>query len=106
MEMKRLFAYLIAALMLSLLLCGCGGTMDDGNVAASPWPDMTHQVTPAPTAALSPLPDLNMENNAGEPGGEAENGMSTAAPDLSTSMPRTTGAPASLTSPDPTDVNR
>ena len=32
MEMKRLFAYLIAALMLSLLLCGCGGTMDDGNV--------------------------------------------------------------------------
>ena len=78
MEMKRLFAYLIAALMLSLLLCGCGGTMDDGNVAASPWPDMTHQVTPAPTAALSPLPDLNMENNAGEPGGEAENGMSSA----------------------------
>ncbi len=98
--MKKIFAYLIAALILSLLLCGCSGTMDDGNVASSPWPDMTHQVTPAPTAALSPLPDLNMDQNTADTGSGTENGMNTTAPDMSTTAPGLTGSPR------PTDTDR
>ena len=65
MEMKRSFAYLVLALLLSLLLCACGDTTGHGNVSASPWPDVTAPVMPTPTAdfSVSPIPDYGIENN-------------------------------------------
>ena len=70
--MKRPFAYLVLALLLSLLLSACGDTTGRGNVTASPWPEVTTPVMPTPTADFSimPVPDAGTgndvtENNAG-----------------------------------------
>ena len=100
--MKRLFAYLILAMIMGLLLCGCGRTTDQGNVGTSPWPEMTVPATPVPTAALSPLPDLNMEKGANGTGSAA----STAAPDMNTSTPSMTSSPEISGSPKPTDTSK
>lgn len=100
--MKRIFAYLTVAVILGLLLCGCGGKADQGNVGTSPWPEMTVPVTPVPTAALSPLPDPVLEKDTAGTGGS----MSTVAPDMSTSAPRMTSSPELSSSPNPTDTSR
>lgn len=65
MEMKRSFAYLVLALLMSLLLCACGDTTGHGNVTASPWPDVTAPVMPTPSAdfSVSPIPDSDMGND-------------------------------------------
>ena len=67
--MKRSFAYLVLALILSLLLCACGDTMEHGNITASPWPDVTTPVLPTPTAMISPspIPDFNVGQENAEP---------------------------------------
>lgn len=67
--MKRSFAYLVLALLMSLLLCACGDMTGRGNVTASPWPDVTSPVMPTPVMptptadfGVSPVPDLGSEN--------------------------------------------
>ena len=90
--MKRSFVYLALALTLSLLLCGCSSMRDNGNVTASPWPDVTEPVLPTPTATVSTAP--TPDNGVVISGGGADNPVGTAAPDMSAS------------SPSPTDPNR
>ena len=104
--MKRTFAYLIFALLMGLLLCGCGGTTEQGNVASSPWPEMTVPVTPVPTAAISPLPDLDMGNDTAGSGDGTGTGTGNAAPDMGAGTPRMTSSPEWNTSPSPTDTGR
>lgn len=95
--MKRSFAYLVLALMLSLLLCGCADTMDHGNVTASPWPDVTAPAmpTPTPTAAISasPLPEIGTGNEPAVTEGGADTGVNgNGATGLATSTPIPTDA--------------
>ena len=90
--MKRSFAYLILALLLSLLLCACGDTAGRGNVTASPWPDLTvpPMPTPTPELSVSPMPDFSMNNDTtgSDTGADSANdaddnnatGMSTSSP--------------------------
>ena len=92
MEMKRSFAYLVLALLLSLLLCACGDTTGRGNVTASPWPDVTTPVLPTPTADLSvtPVPDFGTENEVIGNNAGTNNGAGTVdngAAGMSTSTP-------------------
>ena len=79
--MKRSFAYLVLALLLSVVLSACGGTMESGNVTASPWPEAT--VPPMPTAtpivSAAPSPDFSINNNT--TGNDAETGNNTGSGD-------------------------
>lgn len=63
--MKRFFAYLVLALLMSVLLCACGDTTGRGNVTASPWPDVTAPVMPTPSAfpSATPTPDFTIQND-------------------------------------------
>ena len=99
MEMKRSFAYLVLALLLSLLLCACGDTTGRGNVTASPWPDVTVPVMPTPTAdfSVSPIPNSGTENNKTGNDTAINNGNESANNGM-------TGT--STSSPVPTDNNR
>lgn len=83
--MKRSFVYLILALALSFLLCGCGSMTEDGNVASSPWPDVTTPIIPSPSAnvSASPMPGMN-ETATPDVGSESP------MPNMSTSAPRPT----------------
>ena len=83
--MKKPFVYLALVLALSLLLCGCGSTRDDGIVTASPWPEVTEPVLPMPSALVSatPMPDRISDSGADTPVG-------TAVPEMSSASPRPT----------------
>ena len=67
MKMKRLFVYLVLGLALSLLLSACGDMSDRGNVASSPWPDVTEPAMPIPTIPVSPsaMPDMDTNPDTG-----------------------------------------
>ena len=104
MEMKRSFAYLVLALLLSLLLCACGDTTGRGNVTASPWPEVTSPVVPTPAMptptadfSVSPVPDFGTGNGTtnNDTASSYENG---------TGNNSTTGM--STSSPIPTDNDR
>ena len=81
--MKKLFVYLALTLALSLLLCGCGSTPDSGNVAASPWPEVTEPVLPMPSAAVSPTPNADRIQNGG-----TDSPVGSAMPEISSASPR------------------
>ncbi len=83
--MKRSFVYLILALALSVLLCGCGSMTDDGNVAASPWPDVTTPILPtqSPAPSATPVPGTNGNSTP-------EIGNGTPMPDMNSAAPRPT----------------
>ena len=57
--MKKSFVYLVIALMLALMLCGCGMNADDGVIGASPRPDNTKDPVSSIIPELSPtiIPD-------------------------------------------------
>ncbi|MBQ9687050.1 MAG: hypothetical protein IJV41_10990, partial [Oscillospiraceae bacterium] len=59
MDMTRSFAYLMAAAVASLALCGCSNMTGNGNVAASPAPAIESPVIPSPDLDMdvSPMPD-------------------------------------------------
>ena len=65
--MKRLFVYLVLGLALSLLLCACGDMSERGNVASSPWPDVTEPAMPIPSIPVTPsaMPDMDTDPDSG-----------------------------------------
>ena len=83
--MKKAFVYAALILALSLLLCGCGSTRDDGIVTASPWPEVTEPILPTPSAMVSstPMPERIPGSGTDIPAG-------TAMPDMSSASPRST----------------
>lgn len=97
--MKRSFAYLVLALMLSVLLCACGDTLEHGSVTSSPWPDVTTPIMPTPTAdfSVSPIPDFGIGNEMTENDNTVNNDAGTTGND-------TTGM--STSTPIPTDNSR
>ena len=91
--MKRSFVYLVLALMLSLLLSACGDMSDRGNVASSPWPDVTNPVLPVPTAQITATPNPTFEAGSGTgsgSGGSFESGTGSGMTGSVTSSPRPT----------------
>lgn len=81
--MKRSFACLMAVLSLSLLLVGCGGSMDGGTVTSSPAAVSATPVIPSMDVSLTPTPD---DRTQGGTETNREPGMtdgSTTAPDVS-----------------------
>ncbi len=97
--MKRAFAYLVFAVILSLVLCACGDTMEHGNITASPWPDVTTPIMPTPSAIISatPMPDFSAGQGIDEPG---------FSPDVGTGMTENTDTATSTNTPAPTDESR
>ena len=91
--MKRSFVYLVLALALSLLLSACGDMSDHGNIASSPWPDVTEPVMPIPSIPVSPsaVPDMdngsdNETGNSFDPGMDRDSGS--AGTNTASSSPR------------------
>ena len=97
--MKRSFVYLVLALMLSLLLSACGDMSDRGNVASSPWPDVTNPVLPVPTTQVTATPNPTFE--AGSSTGTGAGGSFESGTGAGSGM---TGSAAS--SPKPTETDR
>lgn len=97
--MKRAFAYLVFAMILSLVLCGCGDTTEHGNVTASPWPEATTPIMPTPSAPVSPtpMPDFSAGQDMDEPG---------FSPDVGSGMNENPGSSMSMDTPVPTDEAR
>ena len=91
--MKRSFVYLVLALMLSLLLSACGDMSDRGNVASSPWPDVTNPVLPVPTTQVTATPNPTFEAGSGTSsgaGGNFESGAGSGMTGSATSSPMPT----------------
>lgn len=99
MKMKRAFVYLVFALIMSLALCGCGDTMEHGNITASPWPEVSTPVMPTPSAMVSatPQPDFSAGQNMDEPG---------FSPDIGAGMSENADNGVSPNTPVPTDEAR
>ena len=59
--MKKSFVYLIVAMMLAGILCGCGMDSDTGVIGASPRPTDTITASPTIMPDVSPtiIPDYN-----------------------------------------------
>ena len=102
--MKRSFAYLVLALILSLLLSACGDTTGRGNVTASPWPDVTTPIMPTPTAdfSLTPVPDAGFENDMTDNGTGMNNDTGTSG----NTMPENGTNSMTTSTPVPTDTSR
>lgn len=97
--MKRSFVYLILALALSLLLSACGDMSDRGNIAVSPWPDVTEPVMPIPSIPVSPSVTSGMDDDMGTGTGNSfDRGLDSNA--------GSAGAGAGTSSPKPTDTAR
>ena len=60
--MKRSFVVLALVLCLSMLLTGCLGRMDGGNVANSPAPALESPAIPSPDIDLMPSSTPDAEN--------------------------------------------
>ena len=60
--MKRSFVVLALVLCLSMLLTGCLGRMDGGNVANSPAPALESPAIPSPDMDLMPSSTPDAEN--------------------------------------------
>lgn len=97
--MKRSFVYLVLALVLSLLLSACGDMSDRGNIASSPWPDVTEPVMPIPSIPVSPsaMPDMDNDSDTGT-GNTFDSGMDRES--------GSAGAGTASSSPRPTDTDR
>lgn len=52
--MKKSFVYLIIAVMLMSVLCGCGTKTDDGVIGATPMPSSNVDVSPTIIPDVSP----------------------------------------------------
>lgn len=104
MEMKRSFAYLVLALLLSLLLSACGDTTGRGNVTASPWPEVTTPIMPTPTAdfSLTPVPDAGMGNDMTD----NDTGMNNDTVTFGNTMPGNSTNSMTASTPVPTDTGR
>ncbi len=97
--MKRSFVYLVLALALSLLLSACADMSDRGNIASSPWPDVTEPVMPIPSIPVSPsaMPDMDNDPDT-ETGNSSDTGMDRDS--------GSAGAGAVSSSPRPADTGR
>ena len=102
--MKRSFAYLVLALLLSLLLSACGDTTGRGNVTASPWPEVTAPAMPTPTAdfSITPVPDAGMGNNMTD----NDTGMNNDTGTFENTVPGSGTNGMTTSMPAPTDTSR
>lgn len=102
--MKRSFAYLVLALLLSLLLSACGDTTGRGNVTASPWPEVTTPIMPTPTAdfSLTPVPDAGMGSDMSG----NDTGLNNDTGTFGSSMPDNGTNNMATSTPVPTDASR
>ena len=64
--MKKSFVYLVVALMLATMLCGCGMNGRDGVIGASPRPTDTIDSASSMIPQVSPtiIPDSKTEDSA------------------------------------------
>lgn len=66
--MKKSFVYLVIALVLATMLCGCGMNADDGVIGASPRPTDTIDSASSMIPQVSPtiIPDAKNSNKTSE----------------------------------------
>ena len=77
--MKKIFAYLIVALMLASMLCACGVDSGDGVVGASPRPTEDMDIIPSMRPDVSPtiIPDAKTTADVGTSGRDTDSGVDT-----------------------------
>lgn len=93
--MKKYFSYLIAALMISVMLCGCGSMMNNTAGTASPAPTVVPAVPSAsPNIGSSTVPNQNNSTGSGSDNGimNGISGMSEPSPNVTTSPAPTMSA--------------
>ena len=64
--MKKSYVYLVIALMLAVMLCGCGMNADDGVVGTTPRPENTHNAVSSMIPEVSPTIIPDDKNNMGD----------------------------------------
>lgn len=92
--MKKYFSYLIAALMISVMLCGCGSMMNNTAGTASPAPTVVPAVpSVSPNIGSSTVPNQN-NSTGSSTGSGSDNGIMNGISGMSEPSPNVTTSPA------------